>query len=459
MTTLRSSSRDLWRAVLGELELQLPRPAFETWLKKTEGVSHDEHQFVVAVPTAFAVTWLERRMYQAIHKAVAKVAQRPLDVQFRVDIGPSSESGPGDSPDVSPGLEPGPSKSPELAQRQGLTRTPFNSRYTFNTFVVGECNRLAYSAAQAVAEAPGEAYNPLFLYSGVGLGKTHLLHAIGHICASRGQSVLYVTSEQFTNHFVSAIRNRTTEDFRSHYRGVQVLLMDDVQFLSGKEQTHEGFFHTFNDLHTSGRQVVITSDRPPSALALLQDRMRSRFEWGLIADIEPPGLETRMAILASKAAQLKISIDDGIIELIAKRVQKNVRDLEGSLNRIAAYLQLMNVDITYESTSRILDSVVSDSARHNIEPENIIEKVAGYYQFDTDALVGRRRTKKISMARQVAMYLLIYELEMSPTQVGRLLGGRDHATVIHGAGKINGEISEDRQLRQDVLAIKEAIFS
>ena len=440
---------------MGELELQLPRPTFETWLKKTEGVSHDEHQFVVAVPTAFAVTWLERRMYQAIHKAVEKVAQRPLDVQFRVDIDPTNQSDPAESPVP----EPGPAASLEAAQRQGLTRPSFNSRYTFDTFVVGECNQLAYSAAQAVAEAPGEAYNPLFLYSGVGLGKTHLLHAIGHICASRGQSVLYVTSEQFTNHFVSAIRNRTTEDFRSHYRGVQVLLMDDVQFLSGKEQTHEGFFHTFNDLHTSGRQVVITSDRPPSALALLQDRMRSRFEWGLIADIEPPGLETRMAILASKAAQLKIGIDDGIIELIAKRVQKNVRELEGSLNRIVAYLQLMNVDITYESTSRILDAVVSDSARPNIEPESIIENVASHYKFDTEVLVGRRRTKKISLARQVAMYLLIYELEMSPTQVGRMLGGRDHATVIHGAGKINGEISEDRQLRQDVLAIKEDIFS
>ncbi|MCH7713406.1 MAG: chromosomal replication initiator protein DnaA [Chloroflexi bacterium] len=461
MTTLRSSSRDLWRAVLGELELQLPRPTFETWLKNTEGVSHDERQFVVAVPTAFAVEWLERRMYQAIHKAVEKVAQRPLDVQFRVDIDPSDDGEPAASPELSSVLEPGPATDTDLAQRQRqrLTRPLFNSRYTFDNFVVGECNQLAYSAAQAVAEAPGEAYNPLFLYSGVGLGKTHLLHAIGHICASRGQSVLYVTSEQFTNHFISAIRNRTTEDFRSHYRGVQVLLMDDVQFLSGKEQTHEGFFHTFNDLHTSGRQVVITSDRPPSALTLLQDRMRSRFEWGLIADIEPPGLETRMAILASKAALLKISIGDDIIELIAKRVQKNVRELEGSLNRIVAYLQLMNVDITYESTSRILDAVGSDSDRHNIEPESIIEKVASHYKFDTDVLTGRRRTKKIALARQVAMYLLIYELEMSPTQVGRMLGGRDHATVIHGAGKINGEISEDRQLRQDVLAIKEAIFS
>ena len=454
-----SSSRDLWRAVLGELELQLPRPTFETWLKKTEGVSLDEHQFVVEVPTAFAVNWLERRMYQAIHRSVEKVAQRPLDIQFRVAIEAATERQPVPSSDQEPGLETAAGANLEPAQRHGFKRQPFNSKYTFDNFVVGGCNQLAYSAAKAVAEAPGEAYNPLFLYSGVGLGKTHLLHAIGHICERRGHSVLYVTSEQFTNHFISAIRNRTTEDFRSHYRGVQVLLMDDVQFLSGKEQTHEGFFHTFNDLHTSGRQVVITSDRPPSALAMLQDRMRSRFEWGLIADIEPPGLETRMAILASKATQLKIGIDDGIIELIAKRMPKNVRELEGSLNRVVAYLQLMNVDITYDSTSRILDAVVSDSARNNIEPESIIEHVASHYELDTEVLVGRRRTKKIALARQVAMYLLIYELDMSPTKVGRMLGNRDHATVIHGAGKINREISENRQLRQDVLAIKEAIFS
>ena len=359
MANLSSSSRDVWRAALGELELQLPRPAFETWLKKTEGVSHDENHFVVAVPTAFAVAWLERRMYQAIHKAVEKVAQRSLDVQFQVAAGVSIKAEPQEGDDSESRI----SGTPVQTSRRDLTRQEFNSKYTFDSFVVGGCNQLAYSAAQAVADSPGGAYNPLFLYSGVGLGKTHLLHAIGHICASQGRSVLYVTSEQFTNHFVSAIKNRTTEDFRNHYRNVQVLLMDDVQFLSGKEQTHEGFFHTFNDLHTSGRQVVITSDRPPSALALLQDRMRSRFEWGLIADIEPPGLETRMAILESKAAQLNIAMDDGIIELIAKRVQKNVRELEGSLNRIVAYMQLMNVDITYESTMQILDTVVSESVR------------------------------------------------------------------------------------------------
>ena len=449
---MQLSSRDAWRAVLGELELQVPKPSFETWLKQTEGLSHDDTHFVVGVQTPFAVAWLERRMYQSIHRAVERILRRPLDVQFRVNV---------EDPDLAEQAgQPAHGATEAPAVREPKASRPwFNSRYTFDSFVVGESNQLAFSAAMAVADAPGQAYNPLFLYSGVGLGKTHLLHAIGHACTAKDVTALYVTSEQFTNDFVSAIRNRATEGFREHYRGVEVLLMDDVQFLSGKEQTHEGFFHTFNDLHTSGRQVVITSDRPPGELALLQDRMRSRFEWGLIADIQPPGLETRMAILAFKAEQLKVMLPDAIIELMAKRIKNNVRELEGCLNRIVAYSQLINLDITYESVSGILDSLGSKPERKSIQPESIIERVSGHYQLDSDTLLGRRRTKHIALARQVAMYLLIYELEMSPTQVGRMLGGRDHATVIHGAGKINGEIHEDGQVRQDVLAIKEAIFS
>jgi chromosomal replication initiator protein len=386
-----------------------------------------------------------------------------MEVQFRVS---SDESVRGNLPGGDAGREgPGSIDGTDFTYQAAESQPHagrnhyFNPRYTFASFVVGPSNQLAYCAANAVADSPGQAYNPLFIYSGVGLGKTHLLHAIGHLCAENGQSALYVTSEQFTNDFISAIRNRTTEEFRNRYRGVQVLLMDDVQFLSGKEQTHEGFFHTFNDLHTSGRQVVITSDRPPHELALLQDRMRSRFEWGLIADIEPPGLETRIAIVRLKAELLGVKLADDIIELMAKRVQNNVRELEGSLNRIVAYAQLMNVPITYESVAKILDSATSQPARENIDPASIISQVASHFQIEPQALMGRSRIKKISLARQVAMYLLIYELEMSPTQVGRMLGNRDHATVIHGAGKINGEIHEDSTVKQDVLAIKESIFS
>ena len=348
----------------------------------------------------------------------------------------------------------------ETSDRTRQAQAPtLNAKYTFDSFVVGSSNHLAYSAARAVCEAPGQDYNPLFIYSGVGLGKTHLLHAIGHQCAAQGMSVLYATSEQFTNDFISAILNRTTEAFRRRYRSVQVLLMDDVQFLSGKEQTHEGFFHTFNDLHNSGHQVVITADRPPRSLALLEDRLRSRFEWGLTTDIQPPDLETRMAILAAKAEQIGVVLGESIIEMIAKRVQKNVRELEGTLNRLVAFAQLGNTPITPESTLRILDDLHADADRHAIDPDRIIEEVASFYKLSPRDLLGRSRTQKIALARQVAMYLLIYELELSPTQVGRLLGGRDHATIIHGAGKVNGGVNENGQLRKDVLTIKEAIFA
>ncbi len=443
--------------------MELPRTTFDTWLKETEGLSFDGMDLLVQVPSVFTIAWLEQRMYQTILRALRQASGDLLDVRFQVsaevgvdEVQPPSVSRNGNGNGIrtdAAGSARGPGPRPLST---GLN---FDRKYSFNNFVVGVSNRMAFSAAQAVADAPGQAYNPLFLYSGVGLGKTHLLHAIGQEAARNGSSVLYVSSEQFTNDFISAIRNRTTEEFRQRYRSVQVLLIDDVQFMSGKEQTQEGFFHTFNDLHTAGYQIVLTSDRPPKSLALLEDRLRSRFEWGLIADIQPPDLETRMAILGSKADQLKTIIEESVLELIAKRVQKNVRELEGSLNRVVAYSQLMNTPITLDSTSRLLDDLTQDTARHAIDPERILEEVGRQYKVAASDLLGRSRSKTIALARQVAMYLLIYELELSPTQVGRLLGNRDHSTVIHGAGKINADINEDYHLRQSVLTIKEAMFT
>ncbi len=466
-----ASAKDIWNAALGQLELELPRATFETWLKQTEGIGFNGTDLLVEVASVFTIAWLEQRMYQTILRALRQSSGQPLDIRFQVS--PEVAEPAPEAPSVYHGSDalndsPNGSSNPGTASRPAgsspkplpvATGLSFDDKYSFNSFVVGNSNRMAFSAAQAVADAPGQAYNPLFLYSGVGLGKTHLLHAIGQDAARRGQAVLYVSSEQFTNDFISAIRNRTTEEFRQRYRSVQVLLIDDVQFMSGKEQTQEGFFHTFNDLHTAGYQIVLTSDRPPKSLALLEDRLRSRFEWGLIADIQPPDLETRMAILYAKADQLKTSMEESVVELIAKRVQKNVRELEGSLNRVVAYSQLMNVPVTLESTSRLLDDLTLDTARHAIDPERILEQVSRHYRVSNADLLGRSRSKTIALARQVAMYLLIYELELSPTDVGRLLGKRDHSTVIHGAGKINGEINEDYQLRQDVLTIKEAIFT
>ena len=446
--------------------MELPRTTFDTWLKETEGLTFDGMDLLVQVPSVFTIAWLEQRMYQTILRALRQASGNLLDVRFQVsaEVGVDEGQAPsvaGNGGGKGNGNKPGQThrSAPTNSYTGVNTGLNFDRKYCFNNFVVGVSNRMAFSAAQAVADAPGQAYNPLFLYSGVGLGKTHLLHAIGQEAARNGSSVLYVSSEQFTNDFISAIRNRTTEEFRQRYRSVQVLLIDDVQFMSGKEQTQEGFFHTFNDLHTAGYQIVLTSDRPPKSLALLEDRLRSRFEWGLIADIQPPDLETRMAILGSKADQLKTIIEESVLELIAKRVQKNVRELEGSLNRVVAYSQLMNTPITLDSTSRLLDDLTQDTARHAIDPERILEEVGRQYKITASDLLGRSRSKTIALARQVAMYLLIYELELSPTQVGRLLGNRDHSTVIHGAGKINADINEDYHLRQSVLTIKEAMFT
>jgi len=363
-----STAREVWRAVLGDLQLQLPRPTFETWLKPTEGVAYDDHVFVVEAPNSFAVEWLERRIYHALQKTLKKVSGREFELRLKVksegDFYAVEQQAPAASNQV---VSATPTAPPLFEMRS------FNPKYSFDSFVAGPSNQLALSASRAVAESPGQTYNPLFLHSGAGLGKTHLLQAIGKTCASRGMSVLYVTSEQFTNEFITAIRNRTTEDFRRRYRSVQVLLIDDVQFLSGKEQTHEGFFHTFNDLHNAGNQVVVSSDRPPRELVSIEDRLRSRFEWGLIADIQPPDLETRMAILAAKADQMSVDMADSVIELIAKRVHRNVRELEGSLNRMVAYSQLMNVNITLESTLRILNEMAPESDARSIDPQRIFE--------------------------------------------------------------------------------------
>ena len=444
---------DTWKAVLGDLQLQVSPSIYETWLKDTHGTSISDNLLAVEVATPFAIEWLERRMYQRIQSTTQKVTGHALQVQFQV-----RSAAPGNDRD---GSAPSATDDQRHAQRtiQAPQYNKLNGKYNFSSFVVGPSNRLPYSAARAVAEAPGHSYNPLFIYSGVGLGKTHLLHAIGHTCVSEGLSFIYVTCEQFTNEFITAIRSRTTEDFRAKYRSVEVLLIDDIQFISGKEQTQEGFFHTFNDLHNSNRQIVLTSDRPPKSLSLLEDRLRSRFEWGLIADMQPPDLETRMAILRTKAEQMDLDLEYGITEFVAKKVQKNVRELEGSLNRIAALAQLTGSPITLELASQAIADFMPDLSRRSIGPDRIIEEVTRRFRVNNDDLTGASRKKGIVRARHVAMYLLHEELGMRDTEIGRLLGDRDHSTIIKAVGKVNYEINEDAHLRQDVLDIKEAIFS
>jgi len=333
-----------------------------------------------------------------------------------------------------------------------------NPRYTFDAFIVGNSNRLAHAASLAVAEAPGESYNPLFLYGGVGLGKTHLLHAIGHQGVETGLAVLYVSSEQFTNEIINAIRYRTTEEFRAKYRSVDILLVDDIQFIAGKESTEEEFFHTFNSLYEMSKQIVICSDRPPKAIVSLEERLRSRFEWGLIADIQPPDLETRMAILRAKADLLRYWVPDDIIAYIAGRVQTNIRELEGCLNRLMAYQQLHRTDLTMEVARAAMSSLGNDNKESRLNIKQIAQAVAEYYHISLEAMCGKQRDKHIVMPRQIAMYLMRQETQASLLEIGQLFGGRDHSTVLHACEKIDRAVNINPALRREIVAIREQLL-
>jgi chromosomal replication initiator protein len=339
-----------------------------------------------------------------------------------------------------------------------LMHNRLNPRYTFDAFIVGNSNRLAHAASLAVAEAPGESYNPLFLYGGVGLGKTHLLHAIGHQGVLTGLAVLYVSSEQFTNEIINAIRYRTTEEFRAKYRSVDILLVDDIQFIAGKESTEEEFFHTFNSLHEMSKQIVICSDRPPKAIVSLEERLRSRFEWGLIADIQPPDLETRMAILRVKADLLHYAIPDEIVAYIAGRVQTNIRELEGCLNRLMAYQQLHRTDLTMDVARAAMSSLGNDNRESRLDSRQIAQAVAEYYHISLAAMCGKQRDKHIVTPRQIAMYLIRQETQASLFEIGQIFGGRDHSTVLHACEKIERTINTNPTLRREVSAIREQLL-
>ena len=339
-----------------------------------------------------------------------------------------------------------------------IMQNRLNPRYTFDAFIVGNSNRLAHAASQAVAEAPGESYNPLFLYGGVGLGKTHLLHAIGHKGIEAGLAVLYVSSEQFTNEIVNAIRYRTTEEFRAKYRSVDILLVDDIQFIAGKESTEEEFFHTFNSLYEMSKQIVICSDRPPKAIISLEERLRSRFEWGLIADIQPPDLETRMAILRVKSEALHYPVPDEIISYIASRVQTNIRELEGCLNRLMAYQHLHQVNLSLDVARAAMSSLGNDTRESRLSIKQIAEAVAEYYRIPFEAMCGKQRDKHIVMPRQIAMYLMRQETQASLLEIGQLFGGRDHSTVLHACEKIDRAVNINPTLRREIVTIREQLM-
>ncbi len=452
----------VWEAALGELQLQMTKANYDTWLRDTFLASQEDGLFVIGVGSPFAADTLEQRLSPMIRKVLSSVVGHEVHLRFVVQ----QKKVRGRAPKVAEGpLEMGHrngkngSSKVEMALPTNGLDAALNPRYTFETFVVGKSNQLAHAACQAVADDPGRAYNPLFLYGGVGLGKTHLMHAIGHETLLRGLRVLYVSSETFTNEMIDSIQRHRTEEFRNKYRRVQVLLIDDIQFIAGKVGTQEEFFHTFNAIHEANGQIVMSSDRPPKAISTLEDRLRSRFEWGLIADIQPPDLETRIAILRSKSECLGMTVPEEVLEAIARKMQSNIRELEGSLNRIVATATVTGEPITVQSAAASLNDVMFNIARRFVRPESIVMAVARYYHVSEEELRGKQRDKRVVLPRQMAMYLLREETELPLVEIGNLLGGRDHTTVLHSVEKIGTELSNGSSLVKEWNALRESIYS
>ena len=435
----------IWEAARAHLQVQMNRRDFNTWLRDATLVAYEDGQFIIGVPHAFAKDWLRNRLHPIIKRALEKAAGRSVSVRYVVQPKPiPSHRDMAAMPLLSQGT-----KAHRQEERHAAGLHPL---YTFDRYIVGPHNRLAHAAALAVAERPGLAYNPLFIYGGVGLGKTHLLHAIGHQAQARGYRVLYVSSETFTNELINAIRAKTTEQFRARYRHVDVLLIDDVQFIAGKESTQEEFFHTFNALHAANKQICLTSDRPPREIATLEERLRSRFQGGILVDIRPPDFETRVAILRARAEESHVSVPPDVLTYIAQRVQTNIRELNGALNRVLARATLIGEPITLGWVRTMLEDMMP--LRRDLSPEAIVQAVATYFQISREDLLGKTRRRSIAHPRQIAMYLLREETSLSLPQIGELLGGRDHTTIMHGYEKIARQIAQDPTLKRQIEEIR-----
>jgi chromosomal replication initiator protein len=485
-------AKQVWRAALGELQVTLSPANFETWLRDTALVEVDDTRFRISVPNGFAKDWLETRYRSLISQTLGRIVGYGVQVDFVV--GPveagadGAEAEAGDMPIgtvAAAPVETAPDRAPAVGAPARMTdagraatgtvqvrvepgraggeggATNINARYTFANFIVGSANRLAHAASLSVAERPGHAYNPLFLYGGVGLGKTHLMHAIGNQVMAKfpRKRVVYATSEKFTNEFITSIQQGKIDEFRARYRRIDLLLIDDIQFIADKERTQEEFFHTFNAIHEDGKQIVLSSDRPPKAILTLEERLRSRFEWGLIADLTAPDLETRIAILRAKAEEGAVPISSDVIEFIARKVVSNIRELEGALNRIVAYASMGAMPISIELAQAVLSNVLYNPKKRQITPERIAKAVSEYYGVGLDALKGQKRDKAIVVPRQIAMFLMREETDVSLLRIGAELGGRDHSTVLHACDKITRESAGNDELRREIAAVRELIYA
>jgi chromosomal replication initiator protein len=434
-----------WQAAQGQLQLEMPKAAYDTWVRDAEYFSYEDGTFVVSVHNAYARDWLEGRLSSTVVRILTGMMNRTVEVRFIV----WQEHEVKESGDLENIIHN------EHEYSNSINQT-LNVRYTFDNFVVGASNRLVHAASLAVAESPAQAYNPLFIYGGVGLGKTHMLHAIGNFSASEGLQILYVSSEEFTNDLINAIRTHKTQAFREKYRRIDVLLIDDIQFIAGKESTQEEFFHTFNTLHGQDKQIVISSDRPPKALITLEERLRSRFEWGLTADLQPPDFETRMAILRSKAERGGRKVPGEIIEVIARRVQSNIRELEGALTRVVAFVDLSGLPMTPKLVETALVDLLP--RRSDVEPDEVVQTVAKAFGVQVDRMLSRDRSREVALPRQIVMYLLREESHISLPSIGETLGGRDHTTIMYGCDKIADLLERDDRLRRQVVEIRENLY-
>lgn len=436
---MASSLDNIWKEVLSLIKVELTEVSFNTWLKTIDpiSISKSDSSVVLAAPNSFTKDILVGRYMNLIKSALRQVTNKDFNIEFII---PSE-------------IQNYISKEEDNKElKEENTISQLNPKYTFDSFVIGNSNRFAHAASLAVAEAPAQAYNPLFIYGGVGLGKTHLMHAIGHFILEQDPNakVVYVSSEKFTNELINSIREYRNEEFRSKYRNVDVLLIDDIQFIAGKEGTQEEFFHTFNALHDANKQIIISSDRPPKEIPTLEDRLRSRFEWGLITDIQAPDLETRIAILKKKATLENIEVDDEVMLYIATKIQSNIRELEGALIRIVAYSSLINSDITLELAEEALKDIISENKIVEITPDLIKKVVGREYNLTNEDFSSKRRTRAIAYPRQIAMYMTRELTDLSLPKIGDEFGGRDHTTVIHAYDKISDELQEDPNLKRKI---------
>lgn len=436
---------NIWNNSLDLLKDELTKISYNTWFKTIEPVSMNSETITLKVPTEFNKGIIDSRYLPLIQNTIKQITSKEFMINIVIPSSNTSNSG-----------------SDFTYKEDNKVNNNFGSllhpKYTFNTFVIGNSNRFAHAASLAVSEAPAKAYNPLFIYGGVGLGKTHLMHAIGHYINNNNHSlkVLYVSSEKFTNELINAIKDDKNEEFRSKYRNIDILLIDDIQFIGGKERTQEEFFHTFNALYEANKQIIISSDKSPKDITTLEDRLRSRFEWGLTADIQPPDFETRIAILRKKAQLEKLDVPDEIMIFIADNIASNIRELEGALNKIIAYSSLTKSEINMELATEVLKDTLATNKKE-INSSSIINAVSNYYDLETESLKSKKRSRNISHPRQIAMYLCRDLTELSLPKIGDAFGGRDHTTVMHACDKISEEMEKDSEVRRAVNELKRII--